>query len=169
MRFILKNRQIAETAPLQLYSSALMFSPRCSITRELFKNELSHWLQIPRAEETWGAELQTLEGHYGSVSSVAFSPDGQLLASGSNDMTVKLWDPSTGELRQTLKGHSHWIWSGKDAIVSIENQQWICFQSQRILWLSTDYRVSCLAFKGSVLALGHTSGRISFISYKGHL
>ncbi|KAF9882732.1 hypothetical protein FE257_005336 [Aspergillus nanangensis] len=42
---------------------------------------------------------------------VAFSPDGQLLAFSSDDHTVKLWDHRTGELLQTLKGHSDWVGS----------------------------------------------------------
>ena len=33
---------------------------------------------------------------------VAFSPDGSLLATGAHDSTVKLWDPTTGQLRGTL-------------------------------------------------------------------
>ncbi|KAL2803394.1 putative wd40 protein [Aspergillus granulosus] len=110
-RFVLKNRQIAEIAPLQLYSSGLMFCPRNSVIRELFKNQLSNWHQLPRVKEEWSAELQTLEGHSNEVNSVTFSPDGQLLASGSGDKTIKLWDPNTGELRQTLKGHSGWVTS----------------------------------------------------------
>ena len=51
-------------------------------------------------------ELATLEGHTNSVTSVAFSPDGQRLASGSSDKTVKIWDSATGQELFDLKGHA---------------------------------------------------------------
>jgi WD40 repeat protein len=104
--------QIADTAPLQLYSSALVFTPKNSIIRKTFyaevPSEIPHWSM---SEESWGAESQTLRGHSDRVQSVAVSPDGRLLASGSYDNTIKLWDLNTGKLRQTLEGHSNLIQS----------------------------------------------------------
>ena len=50
-------------------------------------------------------------GHDAEVRSVAFSPDGKLLASGSGDNTVKLWDAATGAEVRTLSGHSRWVTS----------------------------------------------------------
>ncbi len=50
--------------------------------------------------------IRTLEGHTDFVYSVAFSPDGQTLASASNDKTVKLWRVSDGSLIRTLQGTS---------------------------------------------------------------
>jgi WD40 repeat protein len=50
-------------------------------------------------------------GHGSSVGSVGFSPDGALLASGSLDGDVKLWQVSDGEELRTLTGHAGPVWS----------------------------------------------------------
>jgi WD40 repeat protein len=47
--------------------------------------------------------LQVLQGHTSWVRSVSFSPNGLVLASGSQDETVKLWDAKTGECFKTLR------------------------------------------------------------------
>jgi WD40 repeat protein/tRNA A-37 threonylcarbamoyl transferase component Bud32 len=57
-------------------------------------------------DATTGREIHVLKGHAGPVNSVAFSPDGTRLASGSDDGTVKLWDLTTGEVLLTLEGHT---------------------------------------------------------------
>ncbi|KAJ5680776.1 hypothetical protein N7536_011915 [Penicillium majusculum] len=112
-RFILKNRQIADKAPLQIYCAGLIFTPRTAILRRVFETEFPSWIcQLPSVEERWGVGLQALEGHLRRVESVAFSPNGELLASCSIDKTVRLWDPTTGALQQTLEGHT-------DAILSV--------------------------------------------------
>jgi WD40 repeat protein len=108
--------------------------------------------------------LQTLEGHSDWVNSVAFSSDSRLLASGSSDHTVKLWDPSTGELRQTLEGHSNWVWTENSSGMSILEGKWLCLHGEKILWLAQEYRPTCLAINDGILALGHKSGRVSFLS-----
>ncbi|HLO85643.1 MAG TPA: ribosome assembly protein 4 [Nostocaceae cyanobacterium] len=56
-------------------------------------------------------ELNTLSGHSSSVYSVAFSPNGKQLASGSADNSIKIWDIATGQQLQTLSGHSSLVYS----------------------------------------------------------
>ena len=51
-------------------------------------------------------ELVVQTGHSDFVYSIAFSPDGRTLASGSKDKTVKLWDVPTGTELRSLTGHS---------------------------------------------------------------
>ncbi|HEY9608888.1 WD40 repeat domain-containing protein [Allocoleopsis sp.] len=53
-----------------------------------------------------GKWLRTLKGHFSLVYCVTISPDGQTLASSSQDRTIKLWNLHTGKQLHTLKGHS---------------------------------------------------------------
>ncbi|KAF8694677.1 hypothetical protein AX14_001956 [Amanita brunnescens Koide BX004] len=57
--------------------------------------------------DAWtGKELNTLNGHTGVVTSVAFSSDGTRIVSGSNDQSVRVWDALMGEELNSLHGHT---------------------------------------------------------------
>lgn len=56
-------------------------------------------------------ELVVQTGHSGAVKTVAFSPDGKTLASGSEDNTIKLWELATGRELRAFTGHSDNVFS----------------------------------------------------------
>ena len=67
----------------------------------------------PSPQVPWqnAALVATLTGHSDPVYSVAFSPDGRTLASGSYDNTIKLWDVQSQREIATLTGHSDPVYS----------------------------------------------------------
>jgi WD40 repeat protein len=84
-----------------------------------------------------GAALQTLEGHWGQVQSVAFSLDGRQVVPGS-------------DIAPTLFTLNNWVAEG----------------GSNLLWLPPAYRATCEAVWNKAIVLGHSPGRISIIGFK---
>jgi WD40 repeat protein len=165
---------MVEQAPLQLYCSSLIFAPGKSIVRRQFEECIPAWIQTqPKAQADWSTVLQTLEGHSSRVKSVAFSPDGKLVVSGSRDRTGRVWDAATGALLQTLEGHSSRVNSvafspnGQAENTLLVSKGWIADGGANILWLPVDYRSpTCIAVWNRTLALGYSSGRVFILGFK---
>jgi hypothetical protein len=117
-------------------------------------------------------QIARLEGHQGSVESVAFSPDGGLLASGGNDAAVRLWDPAARREIARLEGHEGVVWSvafssdgsllasgGADGTVCLwepsERREIACIQGRQGLIRSVAFSPD-----GGLLASGGTEGTV---------
>ena len=90
------------------YASVLGHTPRVLLELSQFREPLLHVIRHPS-----------------SVKSVAFSPDGSRLASGSDEI-VRIWNTATGELEHALEGHTKWVLS----VVFSHNGQFIVSGSQ---------------------------------------
>jgi len=66
----------------------------------------SQSLKQPPVQSSGSSVVRSLVGHSGAVWAIATSPLGDVLASGSFDKTIKIWNQKTGELIRTLSGHS---------------------------------------------------------------
>jgi WD40 repeat protein len=61
---------------------------------------------------TWPSIQNVLKGHTEWVASVAFSPDGKHIVSGSGDKTIRVWNADSGEVVSgPFEGHTHWVMS----------------------------------------------------------
>jgi WD40 repeat protein len=87
---------INQSAP-HIYLSALALAPEQSEIFKRFSGEFPQLLSITKGRmKQWLNTIAVLEGHTDPVTSVAFSPDGKRIVSGSWDNTVCIWDAETG-------------------------------------------------------------------------
>src|SRR5439155_3060971 len=89
-----------------------------------------------------GKEIKTITGHTASITSVAFSPDGLRMLTGSEDYTAKLWDASPGHEGKAilnLKGHTQEVTSVRFS----RDGHYVCTGSRDgtgMVWLTTAWQ-----------------------------
>ena len=84
---------------------AAKFSPIGNLFATAIDNHIYLW-EVDKIIQT-----HQLEGHTAWVRSLAFSQDGKILASGSGDRTIRLWNVATGQCATILTGHTSGIQS----------------------------------------------------------
>ncbi|KAJ1548082.1 hypothetical protein HK096_005567, partial [Nowakowskiella sp. JEL0078] len=104
-RLVTRFRTAIDEDLNQIYTGCLSFCPtQSSIYRHYHTDKLPPTVTVGAAEK-WGALLQSFQGHTNSVHCVVYSPDGQTVASSSDDGTIKIWIASSGKCANTLSGH----------------------------------------------------------------
>ena len=102
---------ISQSAP-HTYISALFFTPLESKVLQHIKGYyVNDFVKTGRPEQ-WSAVTKVIRGGSDDVRSVAYSPDGKYIVSGSADKTIQLWDAESGQaIREPFQGHSGWVQS----------------------------------------------------------
>ncbi|KAF3926229.1 Beta-TrCP [Dactylellina cionopaga] len=177
-RFIRYNCMMVAIAPLQIYSSALILSPKRSKTREIYSKYIPKWIKSgPAVEDTWSACLQVLEGLKDSegdlgtgATTVAFSPESRLAASGDVGGSIRLWDTATGQ-GQVLEGHKDCVtcvkFSPDGALIASSSDDetvrlWDITTGQSQLLEGHQWGVNIIAFSpdGALVASGSNDGTV---------
>src|SRR5262249_48606887 len=86
-------------------ASGAGYTPPNQSTRTSLDNSVQVW------EAATGNRRFTYNGHADAVTTVAWSPDGQRLASGRWDTTAQLWSAQDGSGLATYRGHSNHVWA----------------------------------------------------------
>ncbi|KAK6534006.1 hypothetical protein TWF281_005346 [Arthrobotrys megalospora] len=105
-RFLLENQPCLTTAPLQVYSGALIFSPDRSWVKTSYMSRIPTWINPPpMIDDLWEGCLQDIRNVTGTVSFLAISPDSRLLAMVNREhllSKVVIFDIATGAQLATV-------------------------------------------------------------------
>ncbi|TDL19688.1 hypothetical protein BD410DRAFT_773626 [Rickenella mellea] len=104
--FINEFLEVLRISALLVYHSALLFTPQQTLLYKTYRNEI-----LFSRNTVSISHFQTHKDYSNGIQSVAFSPDGRYIVSGSYNGTIQLWDAVSGAYLKTLNGHLHSIQS----------------------------------------------------------
>ncbi|KIJ47890.1 hypothetical protein M422DRAFT_205787, partial [Sphaerobolus stellatus SS14] len=107
-------RETIEYNAAHIYLSALPFARSDSQVSLIYLPQFPNLSFVQGTSDTLPKQNEILrfKAHTSDVSSVAFSPDGQYIVSGSHDKTVRLWNIQTGEaVGMPFEAHTEWVTS----------------------------------------------------------
>ncbi|MGB3652823.1 MAG: CHAT domain-containing protein [Rivularia sp. (in: cyanobacteria)] len=129
---------------------AAKFCPTGKLFATAIENQIYLW-DVDKIRQ-----IYKLEGHTAWVRSIAFTPDGKILASGSGDRTIRLWNVETGQCLQILTGHTSEIQS---VAFNRDGTQLASGSNDKTVRLWNIQTGQCLK-----VFLGHTNN-ITFVSF----
>ena len=99
--------------------------------------------------------IQTLEvnTNYAIVQNVSFSDDGTYLKTDKGVLYTTSLSYNAGPSQRNL------------SCGIFVKEQWVTVEMENVLWLPPEYRPTCAAVHGNVVALGHASGRVSILEF----
>ena len=94
--------------------------------------------QLRAANAAQMVQLAELTGHAGAVYSISWSPDGNLLASGSSDGTIRIWDATTNELVRAVETQQDSVWG--------------------VAWSPTGHQLASVGSNGTIIVWDPSTG-----------
>src|SRR6266481_3429680 len=160
---------MAKSAP-HVYLSALPFAPSCSLVSTHYSSWFPRTLHVERGRlSRWPSCEMVISNVGGNVRSVAFSPGGHHIVSGSDDGRIRVWNATTGDtVAGPFTGHTDWVrsvpflldghhiiscysdgtirvWKENDVDFTdhsmIDDEGWICsIKGELLMWIPVMHR-----------------------------
>src|SRR6266702_6190643 len=139
---------MAKSAP-HVYLSTLPFAPTRSLVSAHYSSSFLRMLRVERGRLShWPSSEMVISNVGGGVLSIALSPDGQRIASGSDDGIIRVWNASTGETEAgPFIGHTYSVTS---AAFSPDGQRIVSGSHDRTIrvWNATTGEIEAGPFTG---------------------